>query len=172
MPWCPKCRSEYREEFKRCDDCDAELVEKLEDEIPVDIEDVEAFLKTAGNAFESEIIESKLNAYGIPVMRKYKEAGAYLNIYMGATPFGIELYVPSKLLEKAQDIISVEQDVSGDNELDVSGPIVEDDFIKSEEEGYRKNKRASTWIILILFIPGLIYLLFLIFRGLANLFGR
>ncbi|MCI8361327.1 MAG: hypothetical protein HFE86_08345 [Clostridiales bacterium] len=29
MPWCPKCRSEYREGFTECADCKAALVEEL-----------------------------------------------------------------------------------------------------------------------------------------------
>ena len=29
MPWCPKCKSEYRDGFKICTDCNIELVESL-----------------------------------------------------------------------------------------------------------------------------------------------
>jgi hypothetical protein len=170
MPWCPKCRLEYQEGFEKCNDCDSELVEELEaEEKPVDIEDVEAYLKTTGNSFEAEIIESKLNAYGIPVMRKYKEAGGYLNIYMGATPFGIDLYVPSKLLEKAQDIISLEQGLSDESEPEISMPLVEDELSKSKEEAYNKKRRAGTWIILLFITPAFLYMVYLILRSLVNL---
>lgn len=31
MPFCPDCRSEYREGFRRCSDCGAELVRELPD---------------------------------------------------------------------------------------------------------------------------------------------
>lgn len=31
MPWCPKCKSEYREGFTRCIDCETDLVESLSD---------------------------------------------------------------------------------------------------------------------------------------------
>lgn len=30
MPWCPKCKNEYREGIKVCADCGIELVESLE----------------------------------------------------------------------------------------------------------------------------------------------
>lgn len=33
MPWCPKCRNEYREGFKVCADCGVELVDVLGDEV-------------------------------------------------------------------------------------------------------------------------------------------
>ncbi len=29
MPYCPNCKAEYRESFKKCNDCDTELVENL-----------------------------------------------------------------------------------------------------------------------------------------------
>lgn len=32
MPWCPKCKTEYREGFKVCNDCGNELTEKLGEE--------------------------------------------------------------------------------------------------------------------------------------------
>lgn len=31
MPWCPVCKNEYKEGYKVCADCDADLVESLED---------------------------------------------------------------------------------------------------------------------------------------------
>ncbi|MDR5659858.1 hypothetical protein RH915_10190 [Serpentinicella sp. ANB-PHB4] len=30
MPWCPKCKEEYREGFVTCSMCDSELVTSLE----------------------------------------------------------------------------------------------------------------------------------------------
>ena len=79
-----------------------------------DSDDNGALLITACNAIEADLLESKLKAYGIPVLRKYKGFGDYLNIYMGATPFGVDLYVPAELLEKARDIVSI-QDVPDDS---------------------------------------------------------
>lgn len=32
MPWCPICKSEYREGFNVCSDCGSKLVDELEDE--------------------------------------------------------------------------------------------------------------------------------------------
>ena len=33
MPWCPKCRNEYREGFTVCADCGVELVDVLGEEV-------------------------------------------------------------------------------------------------------------------------------------------
>lgn len=32
MPWCPKCKTEYREGFSVCADCGSQLVEELTEE--------------------------------------------------------------------------------------------------------------------------------------------
>ncbi len=58
MPYCPKCRYEYRDEIKRCPDCDVNLVEELtEDELVC----VGAFF-TEGDA---QIARLKLDSLGI-----------------------------------------------------------------------------------------------------------
>ena len=31
MPWCPKCKNEYREGFTVCSECGVELVDSLEE---------------------------------------------------------------------------------------------------------------------------------------------
>lgn len=33
MPYCPKCRAEYRQGFTKCADCDVELVDELSNDI-------------------------------------------------------------------------------------------------------------------------------------------
>ncbi len=130
MPWCPQCRAEYREGFKTCSDCDTDLVDKLEEiekNDDTDAEyDQETHLTSVSNRIEAEIIETLLNSNGVPVRKKSRGAGGFLDIYMGAiSNFGIDLYVPSKLLEEAKEIIAsnpeiVEENIQQDsNEEDV-----------------------------------------------------
>lgn len=61
-----------------------------------------SFLLQAANEIEATIIESILASEGIPVIKKYKEAGEYLKIYMGMTNYGVDIYVPSRLKEEAE----------------------------------------------------------------------
>lgn len=106
MPWCPNCRSEYLEGVNTCSDCNCELVDILEPIIKEKvIYDKEAYLLTVNTGTEADLIESILNANNIPVLKKFKEAGAYLILYMGMTSFGIDIYVPSKLLDEAKVLI-------------------------------------------------------------------
>jgi hypothetical protein len=58
------------------------------------------------NDQEADILESKLKAEGIPVMRKYEGFANAAEIIMGSnTAFQLDLYVPEGALEDARNII-------------------------------------------------------------------
>lgn len=57
MPWCPKCKTEYREGFRVCADCGSELVEKLAEETAGE-EFGEPSELEAGNLFDEESLEN------------------------------------------------------------------------------------------------------------------
>lgn len=108
MSWCPKCKYEYREGFTTCSDCGCELVEVLESANDESIgenneNDTEAFLISVSQDFEARIIESKLTAFGIPSLKKCKGIDGIYG-FPGNSEF--DIYVPSKLLDNAKDIIS------------------------------------------------------------------
>lgn len=65
-----------------------------------------SFLTQASNEIEATIIESILDSEGIPVIKKYQEAGEYLKIYMGMTNYGVDIYVPSRLKEEARQALN------------------------------------------------------------------
>jgi hypothetical protein len=161
MPWCPKCRVEYRQGFKTCSDCHSVLVNELEP-IKTDsnkkcddeaTEDEAAYLTSVSNKIEAEMLEALLNSNGIPVLKKSREAGGYLDIYMGATVYGVDLYVPSRLLERAREIIAsnsenIEEDAQQDySEEEDSGEVVE-----QYDEQYKEKRKTNTWILLIVYI--------------------
>jgi hypothetical protein len=113
MPWCPKCKCEYREKFTKCSDCGSELVKVLEveenleereiqgDKVTTE-NDVEALLISVSNDIEARIIESKLNAFGVPTAKQFRGING---IYGFAAFSGIDIYVPSSLLNNAKDIL-------------------------------------------------------------------
>lgn len=78
------------------------------------------FLTAAGSSFEADILESKLRAENIPVIRRYEGASNYLEITLGFNSvYPIGLYVPEELLEKAKETIR---------------PVpIEDDYIEAQE---------------------------------------
>ncbi|WP_066505311.1 hypothetical protein [Abyssisolibacter fermentans] len=155
MPWCPICKAEYREEVKVCSDCNAELVNKLEEENY----DEEAFLISVSGDIEANAVEALLRAYEIPIFRRYREAGGYLEIYMGMSTAGVDLFVPSRCLEDAKEIIKNETEKK----------IVENDDLSSFEEAYQKKRRIRTWIILTFFMPGIIWIIFIVIFNLIKM---
>jgi hypothetical protein len=114
---CPKCKCEYREGFKKCSECDCDLIESLSEGKQDKIRNSKAtdenfkfneeiFLISVRDDIEAKIIEAKLNAYEVPTLKKYKGLGSYMSVYMGSTVFGIDIYVPTHLFDTAKDLIS------------------------------------------------------------------
>lgn len=142
MSKCPKCKKEYGKGIETCINCNATLVDDFN-------YDQEVFLKSVSGSIEAGRIESLLKAHGIPVLRKHKDAGGvYLEIYMGMSAAGIDLYVPSRFLEEAREIIA--------SEMDENDSIIED---YNESERYIRKRRFRAWIILLFFVPGIIWLI-------------
>ncbi|MDF2674084.1 MAG: hypothetical protein K0R09_2352, partial [Clostridiales bacterium] len=127
--------------------------------------DKEAFLITVANASEALVIEALLQSYGISVLRKYKGAGDYLQISMGATVFGIDLYVSSQSLEAAKEILDT---------MDKSGVEVEKKDLEKEGTGdypseLTKKRSRRILIIALIFIPGFLLIVFSLIYELSKL---
>lgn len=155
----------------------------------------EAFLLSAANSIEADMIEAILNANDIPVLRKYRESGGYLKIYMGDTIYGVDLYVPQPLLDKAREIIKVAREASQDEDFAENSrandeipeepmnngtagedEIPEENKLEKEskeekcdmsdneelilqEEKVNRKRRLNSWIILLLFTPGILWVI-------------
>jgi len=65
----------------------------------------EVFLMTVGEDLQVEIIEEELKNAGIPVLKKHREGGAYLSIYMGKSMYPVDLYVSEESHEIAREIL-------------------------------------------------------------------
>jgi|LSQX01.3.fsa_nt_gb hypothetical protein len=119
MPWCPECKIEYRDGIDKCNECGHVIVEKIEIENPEpDYKNMkEAFLITADNSINADIIEAILKDNNIPVLRKYREAGGYMMVFMGGTIYGVDLYVPQQLLDKAKEVIDTSRNASKDEQF-------------------------------------------------------
>ncbi len=60
MPWCPKCKTEYREGFTVCADCGSELVE----EEPGEASREELWEEESGDGFDGELQEKERRTAG------------------------------------------------------------------------------------------------------------
>ena len=95
MPWCPKCRTEYREGFTICADCGSPLTAQLPPLAPSrsPAEDEPVLLTTISNEQELELFTSLLHEQRIPFYTQDLQTGEYMRIYMGFSIYGQEVYV-------------------------------------------------------------------------------
>ncbi len=64
------------------------------------------YLTTASSSFEADIFISKLEAEGIPAMKRYVGASNFIEISMGmSSAYPVEIYVPESALEEAGEVI-------------------------------------------------------------------
>lgn len=171
MPICPKCKTEYREGFKVCSDCNVEL----QDNLPVEMtNDVEAekmngseeewvFFKNVSDGYEGDTILSLLESNNISYVKKQKGTGGYLKIITGTSYYGTDLYIPKSQLMKAQEVIEV---LDYDSE---SVPMEKDEI--SYEKSHIKKTRVIRWFILCFFVvPAALFFAIAIIRMLIELF--
>lgn len=71
-------------------------------------------LKSVANNIEAELIINLLKNNNIQCLKKSREAGDYMNIYMGYSIFGEDIYVNEKDYEVALELLN---SLSDDDEL-------------------------------------------------------
>ena len=142
--------------------------------------DREEFLMNVHGDIEARIIESKLKLHGIPVMRKYRGSSAYINLYTGNTVFGIDLYVPSRALDTAKDIVGISNAAVGcdcENDAGTANKTMNysESFNIDEKEGDPALKKSqdrrrihNSWFILVLITSGLLLLIIYVIRKLLE----
>ena len=111
MPFCPKCKYEYRKGMKVCPDCDVQLEDKLHEEPQpgAAIDDSWAPLTTASNRMELDIIQGVLESAGIPTFVQSQLSTIYpttiLNFTSSVMGAGMTLCVPASRLKDAQAVV-------------------------------------------------------------------
>jgi hypothetical protein len=88
-----------------CNDCGSALVDALPPAPPEEYAK-EVFFMTVSSTMEAEVIESRLRAFGIPVLKKYRDCSGYINLFTGASNLGVDLYVPDSAVDAASEILS------------------------------------------------------------------
>ena len=68
-------------------------------------EDRWQLLERYGTQFEAEVAIAKLEADGIPHLLKDVESGIFGPGMAGATPWGVRLYVPESMHERAREVV-------------------------------------------------------------------
>lgn len=166
MPWCPNCKTEYREGFYKCSDCESDLVAEIDTEIDTEeiVENTPSdidwkYLDIFGDEQEANMIESFLNSDNINTWKKYPGFSDISKIVGGMTRLGVAIYVPQDRLDDARLIV--------DDILGIKNELSESEGMDDEEEEYSENlsnakepDTTSSFLIRILFIGSLIFLIY------------
>lgn len=84
LPWCRKCKTEYREGYDTCSDCGEDLVDVLDTKQNlhnIEFREEWNLLIQTFSENEAAVVEALLRPHDIPVLRKDRGAGGYLKIY-------------------------------------------------------------------------------------------
>lgn len=114
----------------------------------------EVFLTTAADEQEYEVYKSMLEACGIPVLKKAREAGDYLNISMGMNVYGVDIYVPEKYHKTALELLKGTEETAEAAD--------EDKELEAEKERHNNKRLTYIWIILAVLygVPLLLWLIY------------
>jgi len=115
MPWCPKCKEEYRDGFTICIECGAELVDELGTakkerkklkKTKLNKEKLDdVFLVNVYGPVESTYITSMLEDAGIAYRVSQEGSGQYMDILIGASFSGQNILVSKEDYERAMEIV-------------------------------------------------------------------
>ena len=120
----------------------------------------EALLVSAADGMEAAMLEARLQSAGIPVLCKHRESGGYLDIYMGMSRFGVDLYVPADRLEEARDLLDGGPEAVEPGEEPVLMEVPEE---SGDDAGGQWNvlwlmrRRWRGALLLLFFVPGVIW---------------
>ena len=134
------------------------VLHKIRDDIP-------AFLCAVNDNIEVAGIESLLRSYDIPVQIKWHGAGDAVMLYMAASSFGADIFVPSKLLDKAKDLLA--DDPLADRPDNLIDQIGNDgaEFAQTKRKQERTRRERALFMVFVLFIlPVLLVLIMVVVR--------
>lgn len=125
---------------------------------------------SVASSIEAEFIISQLESHKIPVLKKYTGSSAYINIYMGATNLGVDLYVPESALEASREILSAKPEPVDESEsFGLEQQEEEEETPFDYQEFRNKSMRIFAFVIMLpVFILILILIRILRIIGIIN----
>src|SRR5689334_16565117 len=103
MPFCPRCRSEYRPGFSRCADCDVALVDALPAPPPEDPS--EGWMEIyRGSELQSNVVRAALEESDIPTLSPDEQVST-LGWYAPGTFNFVRVLVKASDAARAKEVL-------------------------------------------------------------------
>lgn len=160
MPWCPKCKNEYREGIKVCADCGCELVdeEQISDQVLIFGEEeqmllLKKFLENNQIENVSMRFDEAENVYELSVTEKYKrQAAKIVSVFLAQEEKRKEQEAERETSpeESAEDLAENSAAANVTSEI----PMVYKDSAEKAEDN-----RSSAWTLLIVGVLGMLALI-------------
>jgi len=110
-------------------------------------DDKPALLCTVNDHIEAAFVESLMRSNNIPIMKKWHNAGDVAMVYMAVSFFGADIFVPSKLLKTAKELLEsppLPEEFEGYEGADA-------DYIETKEE-LIKDRRSKALLMVFFFV--------------------
>lgn len=105
--YCPNCKKKFTEDLRVCPDCNMKLTSELIKENNLICENIDPVkVSSAANDIEAQILLNLLANNNIPCFKKNNGAGGYMNVYMGYSVFGEDIYVDKRDYQAATDLLN------------------------------------------------------------------
>lgn len=169
MPWCPICKTEYREGFYKCSDCGSDLVDEIDTQIDPVSENIAGetladidweYLDIFVDEQEANMIESFLNSDNINTWKKYPGFSDISKIVGGMTKLGVAIYVPRDRFDDARLIVD---DILGANKSELPETESEGDseeYLEDSTTVQGPDTNSGSLLIRLLVIGSLIYFVY------------
>ncbi len=156
--YCPNCKKEYEAGITVCPDCKKELTARQPEDGGVDSAASDPVKVTsAANDIDAGLIMNLLINNNIPCFKKDLGAGGYMNVYMGYSVYGEDIYVDRKDYAAALDLISsLEPDKEANEFMDKEAADTEEDQAEYKLPFY-KNPRVVARVIVVIIGLGMIF---------------
>lgn len=151
--YCPRCKAEYEEGITECKQCKVPLGTNMDENDVDDNSEVKAIkpikLTSVANEIEAKMLLSYLQSYGISCYKKDVKIGGYMNLYMGYSIFGEDIYVDEEEYDIAVDLLQgIEDKVLEECKKDYNQQG--NDITHSEKIPFYKRKVLVARVILAL----------------------
>lgn len=151
--YCPRCKKEYVEGITECEECKMPLVANSNEKGVEDNTEITAIkpvkLTSVANEIEAKMLLSYLESYGISCYKKDANIGGYMNIYMGYSIFGEDIYVDKEDYDIAVDLLKGMEEQNVEDSKN-NNNIQKEDELSNENIPFFKNKTVVARIILAL----------------------